>query len=387
MRRTIGTAIGVMCVVGFVASAAEAAQKGNVSDRQIKSAVQEAYNEFKGSNEFTAGTAITVVTRRRGRVLRARTFSFGMADLEKRRRVTPSTQFEIGSVTKVFTAALLADADRRGVVDPAAAHPMSGLRLSSPCTTEFTWQHLGTHLAGLPKSPAGYGSSLASRRDYSREDLENALKGTRLRSCPGTTWDYSNFGFGLLGQSLADLQKTTYERLLRQRITQPLGMGSTRLETETRRLATGYCARETVSERWMNVGALAGGGGIVSSATDMGHFLRAQLGRGSRSVVAALEATHAPYSYMNGKTEKVAGLGWDDVSETDGRRWLVKGGATGSMRAYLVVIPEADVGVAAMHNAPNDVDFLAKSIAAELVGPAATVTNTPDLRDSCTPAP
>ena len=77
-------------------------------------------------------------------------------------------------------------------------------------------------------------------------------------------------------------------------------------------------------------------------------------------------------------------MGWDEAEELEGRMWLTKGGSTGSMRAYVVVVPDADVAVAAMHNAPSNVDFLANSIAGTLTD--TEVSDSGDPSDSCKPA-
>lgn len=140
--------------------------------------------------------------------------------------------FEVGSVTKVFTALLLAIAVQRGEAafdDPVTDHLPVGARVPRLDGTEITLEHLATHMSGLPRLPPGLlWHALRHRHnpyaDLAADDVLAALSKTRPRDAPGRRFRYSNFGMGVLGLALAHDAGVGYETLVRDRITRPLGM-------------------------------------------------------------------------------------------------------------------------------------------------------------------
>src|SRR5262249_11166935 len=124
------------------------------------------------------------------------------------RTLDGDTVFEIGSITKVFTSLLLADAVKRREV--ALTDPISKFlpdRVKSPERGDraITLQDLSTHTSGLPRLPANFAPKNASNpyADYSVEDLYQFLGGYQLTRDIGTQYEYSNLGGGLLGHVLA----------------------------------------------------------------------------------------------------------------------------------------------------------------------------------------
>jgi CubicO group peptidase (beta-lactamase class C family) len=192
------------------------------------------------------------------------------------------TIFEIGSITKTFTVTLLADMAREGIValdDPVQHYLPDAVRLpvhGRPITLE----DLATHRSGLPRLPKGllWPALTRDRRDpYAKLNdarLTAAVSATRPRRNPGRKVAYSNYGMGLLGYVLALRAGTTYEQLVRARICEPLGLVDTWIDTpepERRRLAMGHTRRRVETPPW-HLGALAGAGGLRSTAADLLAF-------------------------------------------------------------------------------------------------------------------
>lgn len=150
--------------------------------------------------------------------------------------VEPSTRFEIGSLSKTFTALLFAEQAARGEVghhDPVARHLPAGTCVPVR-GTDITLTHLATHTSGLPRLPPGLLRSDIRRlptnpyASFTRADVLRALARTRLRSRPGTRVRYSNFGVGLLGHALCGaVGGLPYEDLLAARVLRPLGLHDT----------------------------------------------------------------------------------------------------------------------------------------------------------------
>ena len=283
-----------------------------------------------------------------------------------------STIFEIGSVTKTFTATLLADMAREGLValdDPVQRHLPEDVRLPVR-GREITLEDLAAHRSGLPRLPKGLllPALTRDRRDpYARFDearLAIAVGGTRPRREPGRKVAYSNYGMGLLGHVLARRAGTSYERLVRARICEPLGLADTWIETpepDRWRVAAGHTAFGRSTPPW-HLAALAGAGGLRSTARDLLEYLGLH-GETSRSPLAGAAAETARPRASWGSAE--VGLGW--VMIPPGRRlpWgrrrvrvLFHDGGTGGFRSFAGVVPEREACAVVLANQARSVGRL-----------------------------
>jgi serine-type D-Ala-D-Ala carboxypeptidase/endopeptidase len=211
------------------------------------------------------------------------TYYFGAADVAANRLVGPTTQFEIASETKTYTGALLAQALAAGLVqldDPVSKWVPAPHTVPSLDGAVITLRDLATHRSGLADDPP----NLGNKADYTVEKLWEGLDNAQLLSKPGSTWLYSDWGFGLLGTVLANLfmpnqPQPPFGPVVTENLTAPLGLDSTLLEIPTPDRAVGY-NENGPAPYWNNTAALAGGGGLLSNATDMADWCRATLGIG-----------------------------------------------------------------------------------------------------------
>ena len=236
----------------------------------------------KRVDEAKEGTgAIVGVLTRRGRSFTA----YGRARADGP-EITAETIFEIGSITKVFTALLLADMAERGEValdDPVRKYLPSGVTVPSRGRREITLADLATHTSGLPRDPVNL--DLRSLDDpwaeYRPADLYAFLKSYSLQRDPGAHVEYSNVGMGLLGHALAARAGVSYEALLTRRVLDPLGMRNTSVvvdEGRRARRATGH-NQALAPVPWWHFDSMAGAGGMNSTASDMLVFAEACHGR------------------------------------------------------------------------------------------------------------
>ena len=140
-----------------------------------------------------------------------------------------NTLFEIGSITKVFTASLLAEMAARGEVgldDPVAKYLPPSVRVPSRNGKQITLLDLSTQTSGLPRMPTNFSpkDELNPYADYSVDQLYAFLSGYELTRDIGSQYEYSNLGVGLLGHALALRAGKSYEALLVERILRPLGI-------------------------------------------------------------------------------------------------------------------------------------------------------------------
>lgn len=211
------------------------------------------------------------------------TLGFGRAN-EDGRAPDGRTIFQIGSVTKVFTALLLADAVHRGEValDQPVGSLIPGVAVH-PQGRPIKLLDLATHSAGLPRLPPGLArQSLRHRADpyagFTTQQLVDALARTPKRP-PGTKVRYSNFGAGVLGEALCRATGTTFEEMVQSRISQPLGLDDTMVHATSEqgdRLATGHSRRGKPVADWQ-LPAMPAAGALRSTAADLVTFIRSHL--------------------------------------------------------------------------------------------------------------
>src|ERR1035437_7916502 len=174
--------------------------------------------------------------------------SYGKMDDGASPEVNGNTLFEIGSITKTFTALLLQDMIERGEMkldDPVVKYLPKPAKVATRNGKEITLLHLATHTSGLPRNPENLDPKRADNplAEYTAEKLNVFLSGCKLTRQPGAKFEYSNLGSGLLGHVIALKAGTDYESLVADRICRPLKMESTRITLTPElkaRIATGH---------------------------------------------------------------------------------------------------------------------------------------------------
>jgi serine-type D-Ala-D-Ala carboxypeptidase/endopeptidase len=271
------------------------------------------------------------------------------------RTLDGDTIFEIGSVTKVFTSLLLADMVNRKEVtldDPAAKYLPENARMPERNGKSITLLDLSTHSSGLPPLPVGNPNRKDPRNPYagySVNDLYQFLSGYTLPRDPGSEFEYSNLGAGLLGHLLAYSAGTDYESLIGIRITRPLSMpdtGVTLSSSMERRMATGHNAMLAPVGNSDLPTPLAGAGALRSSANDMLTFLEAFLGYKESPLVPAMKAM-LEVRRTAGKAK--IGLGWL-LNSADGKEIAMHDGGTGGFRSFIGFDAKARIGVVVLSN-------------------------------------
>jgi CubicO group peptidase (beta-lactamase class C family) len=272
--------------------------------------------------------------------------------------VGEDTLFEIGSITKVFTATLLADLEQRGVVgpdEPLARLLPPGARVPSRGERAIMLRDLATHRSGLPRLPDPFSPPDLENpyAAYSEGDLLAFLAAHALQRDPGAQYEYSNLGAGLLGYSLARRAGSSYEALVIERLAGPLGLDDTRitLSAEQRaRLASGHAGRRAVAG-W-DFDALAGAGALRSTPRDLLRFVAANLGLVEGGPAAALRATHRD-RVATGVPDLSVTLGWH-LWTRHGATVFWHNGGTGGYRSFCGFDPERRRGVVVLANSSSD---------------------------------
>ncbi len=282
-----------------------------------------------------------------------RVIAYGTLANGDTRTLDGNTIFEIGSITKVYTSLLLADMVSRKEVtldDPAAKYLPDNVRMPERNGISITLLDLSTHRSGLPPNPTNL--KLNPRNpyaaDYSVNDLYEFLSGCILPRDPGSEFEYSNLGAGLLGRLLAYRAGMDYETLIGTRITRPLSMpdtGITLSSSMQQRMATGHNAMLAPVGN-SELLTLAGAGALRSSANDMLTFLEAFLGYSESPLAPAMKAM-LEVRRPAGQTE--IGLGWL-INSADGREIAMHDGGTGGFRSFVGYDPKERIGIVVLSN-------------------------------------
>jgi serine-type D-Ala-D-Ala carboxypeptidase/endopeptidase len=293
------------------------------------------------------------------------TFSRGRVELDRPDPPRPDTIFEVGSITKVFTATVLADMVEEGCValdDPVQAFLPEGVELPVR-GRRITLADLATQTSGLPRLPKGLlALSLRQRRNpyagFTEAHLQRSVAGTRLRGSPGEKVRYSNFGFGLLGYVLARSAGQSYEELVRERICEPLGLTDTRISIppeDVPRFARGHNWRSQEVPHW-DLPALAGAGALRSTVADLLRFLELQLRHPTTRLERAARSTHAARA-RRGRLGQ--GLGWASLPLLGHPvNVLWHNGGTGGFRGFVGFVSESGTAVAVLTNCARSVDAI-----------------------------
>ncbi len=293
----------------------------SLTDAEIKTMLEDAID----CDKLGVGLAVGVLDASGSRVL-----CHGKKDCRSAEPVDGDTLFDIGSITKVFTKALLFNMVARGEMkldDPVQKYLPSSVRMPTHRGKEITLRHLAEHTSGLPcdalnNTPRTWRNPYA---DYTLEQLYSFLSTYKLRRDPGAKFEYSNFGVALLAHVIALKAGKDYETLVMERICRPLKMDSTRILDSTRITLTPNLQRNMAiphelpdrpTVNW-TFQTLLGAGSIHSSVNDMLKFASAWLGLTPSSLTPFLQQWG--YGHEGGG----AGFRADIAFDTDRRRAVV----------------------------------------------------------------
>ncbi len=324
-----------------------------------------------GMNRSGAPSYVVGIVSRDGLVYAK---AFGLADIGQNRSATVDTIYQVGSITKTFTATLmciLRDEGKLNLYDPAAKHLPAAVKLPTDPrgAPAITLWHLATHTSGLPVHPV-------NRKDvpdspnvmlpYSIEELYLGLNRTSLIAPIGTRFQYSNLGMGLLGHVLERAGEMSYAQLLQQRLLGPLQMNSTRItlsDDDLRRFATHYWAGDSSQqprERWI-FGEVCGFGGIASTVPDLAKYIamfircsEVESVKGPVARGASLREVGTAQFIISPRWRAAQGLGWLIEHLDEDQELITHGGEVDGNSAHIAFSLQQGVGVIVLCNTGRD---------------------------------
>jgi CubicO group peptidase (beta-lactamase class C family) len=295
-------------------------------------------------------------------------FGYGKVRSDSNEVPNGNTIYEIGSITKVFTALLLADMADRGKIDfndPIEKFLPAEVNAPDRNIKHITLINLATHTSGLPRLPSNL-NVLANMDNpystYSNKELYKFLCHYTLAGEPGVKYEYSNLGVGLLGHILDLAERKPYEDLVVNYICKPLGMNDTRItlsEEQKKRFSKGYtrigfwpvCVFLPAGN-WDFL-ALSGCGALRSTANDMMKILSANMGINETKLSKVMQKTHKARSKIN-ENMSIA-MGWHIMHFDDKDGDIIwHNGGTGGYRSFIGFDKVNQVGVVILCNTSTD---------------------------------
>jgi CubicO group peptidase (beta-lactamase class C family) len=257
--------------------------------------------------------------------------------------------FEIGSISKVFTATLLATFVVNGKLGlDHSIQKFFDFKMNTD--QEITFKELANHTSGLPRLPSNLNLLIADPnnpyKNYDEEKLKQYLtEEMEVRQSPGTKFEYSNLGAGLLGYILANYSKSTYHELLDNFIFSKYGMFSSTANREKIKgeLVKGLDKDGNETSNW-DLNVLVGAGGILSSTEDLSKFALAQLNPENEELVLTQQPTFTISDRMK------IGLGWHMVKMSFGNEVIWHNGGTGGYTSSVAIDLKNKSGVIVLSN-------------------------------------
>jgi CubicO group peptidase (beta-lactamase class C family) len=299
-----------------------------VSDSDLKAALSQ---RFTGDR---TGACVAAGVIDNGTVATA----YVCADPKSTRPYDEHTAFEIGSVTKTMTAALLAELIATHDIaldDPIAKLLPAGTSVPSFNGHEITVGEIVTHTSGLPANLPDYHPPDPSNpyAGATERDLLDTLAAIKLTREPGSKWEYSNPAMIVLSYALAKRAGKDFETLLRERLLGPLGMNETYVATRPPQVHLAQChyPNGEAANPWDFHPDMAGVGGVRATLADMLRYMEGELGSRDSAITPALALTQQEVARVDGHR---MGMNWN-LSIVNGQTIASHEGATGGYSSFV----------------------------------------------------
>jgi CubicO group peptidase (beta-lactamase class C family) len=295
-----------------------------------------------------------------------RVFAFGTKSTTTEEPPDEHTVFEIGSINKSFTCLIAAKNILDGTFEnDTVQHYLPDDRVLLPDWNgvPVTLHSLLTHTSGIPRKPtddgydppSGYNSKnpyATYTTDYMYAYLNDHCE---LLFEPGTAWEYSNSGMGLVGHIIGLADSSDYETVLHREVFDVLGMGSSALfltEEQKMNFAIGYDRNLAALPEFTAQDIMQGAGFIKSSVADMFKYLEAQMGLEDTPLKPAIDYCHQPQLELEYWGQQC--IGWYRKVLDDGQQITYCGGNTIGFGSYLGFNESLSTGVILWYNADFD---------------------------------
>jgi serine-type D-Ala-D-Ala carboxypeptidase/endopeptidase len=322
---------------------------------------------------FPSDSAVLDIIKQRVADKRSAGIVVGLLDADGRTRIVSygdpgpgqppldgNSVFEIGSISKVFTATVLAELVKEGRVrleDPIDKYLPASVHVPERNGLKITLGTLSEQNSGLPRMPNNFRPKDPKNpyADYGVPQLYDFVSHYTLTRDPGAQFEYSNLGVGLLGHVLTLVTGQSYEEMERERVWNPLGMNNTSVALTPwmkAHLALGHDDQGALTPNW-DLDALAGAGAIRSTTNDMLKFAAANV-HPERGPLGPTMAFAQQERAQAGGPQQMIGLNWLTIHTALGDTIVWHNGGTGGYRTYIGLAPSRHMAVVVMTNSGGE---------------------------------
>jgi CubicO group peptidase (beta-lactamase class C family) len=320
---------------------------------------------------------LTLAVERNGQTIKRK--AYGLANVELKAPATEETIYEIGSITKSFTATLILDLVEEGKIDLDAS--ISTYLPDLPeAWKDVSVRQLLNHTSGI-KSYTSVGDFVKlARNDHTASEIIKMVSKAPLEFEPGEKWAYNNTGYYLLGMIVEKVGGHSLGRELSDRILKPLGMSETRPNNPNGIIpnrARGYAKlfglllnRDPITPT-----SAFSAGFLVSNVDDMLKWAAAQ--NDDPILTSESRAAMTTPTKLNDGSERPYGFGWG-VQPVFGHRHIAHGGGTAGFATLVSIYPDDRLTIVILTNlASANVGAIERAIARHLLPDMSLANATP----------
>lgn len=296
---------------------------------------------------------------------------FGLRDRAKNLKVETDTQFNIGSVSKIFTAAsvLILEQEGKLSLDKPVTDYIPNFTMNDERYKDITVRMLLNHTSGLPGTNVKDGFTAVKNRNYVEETMER-LKISNLVNDPGKISIYCNDGFTIAEAVIEHVSGMSFPDFLEQKIINKMGLDNTSAyyKEGNDNIARVY-EKDSIAPLPVEYVNILGSGGISSTAIDLckyGEILQSDIVLNTAMIEEYTKVQYGPETVPAGKPLFNVGLGWDYVQvhkfKNQGVDVLAKNGGTFQYYSQLYVLPKEHINVAIIFAGPANPTAVADAI-------------------------
>ncbi len=297
----------------------------------------------------------------------SKTYFYGETAKGNQTLPTKTSPYEIGSLSKVFTAILLSNLVEEGTItldQPISLFLPDTLKKNADLA-KITFQMLANHTSGFPRLPDNFDKVKGYNENdpykvYDKKALYSYLSSFKNKKTPGEEYEYSNLGYAILGDIICSIYKKPYEQIVREIICKPLDMNNTFQVLDPKRKDTFKVYNKEGQEvtPW-SFDTFSAAGGLKSTVEDLLKFVNAQFKMPQSPLENAMANTKLFTFFLPPDTD--LGLAWH-MNLLDDLTFYWHNGGTAGSSSYLALSPDKKSAVIILSNTAISVDDKGKSI-------------------------
>jgi len=291
------------------------------------------------------------------------TYSFGSLSKAENLIPTQNSIFELGGITKVFTASLV-----EILVDEGLMEYDANLNDYLPAPIRNNKSNMSlyeaiTHTAGMPRLPHGIGKREREANNpyayYAKSDLHDFYKNYYPVIDEESRYQYSHVSYALIETAIENITNQKFEDVLREKLLEPLQLNDTNIdltEAQETRLSPGYNILGNPTKPW-RFSSFKGSVGMKSSVQDLLQFVHVQMGDSNPAYATLFDDMHNPLYETEVAKGNYIGKSWHVIKKKN-HNVVLHAGSTSGHQAFVGFVKETNTGVVILSNSENSTNSL-----------------------------